>query len=149
VEGCKKIEDEKRTSQNIDTCNINFGLYLTSFLERSYVVYAATCILILEANEALDRSCVHSCHVGKMDEVHVDSNKQDNRIWLSYKELSTLERNIDLSEGSLKRKFCTVSQQNLRNSSSTLFSCTTVFRILEFQIKVLSTAALVEAFCGP
>ena len=84
-------------------------------------MYAATCILILEANEALFRSYVHSCHVGKMDEVPVDSNKEDNRILLSYKELGTSEQNIDLSEGSMKRKFYTLSQQILRNTISTLF----------------------------
>jgi hypothetical protein len=138
----------KRTSQYIDSCNINFGLYLTSFLERSYVVYAAACILILEANEALGRSYVHSCHVGKMDEVPVDSNKQDNRIWLSYKQLDTSERNIDLSEGSMKRKFYTLSQQILRNSLSNLFSSTTLLRIFEVQIKSLSPDVLVEAFFG-
>jgi len=68
---------------------VSFGLYLTSFLERSYVVYAATCILSLETNEALGRSYVHCCHVGKVVEVPVDSNKEDNRIWLGYKELGT------------------------------------------------------------
>jgi hypothetical protein len=34
-----------------------------------------------------------------MDEVPVDSNKQDNGIWLRYKELSTQERNTDLCAG--------------------------------------------------
>ena len=37
-----------------------------------------------------------------MDELPVDSNKQDNGIWLSYKELSVQERNTDLSEGPYK-----------------------------------------------
>ena len=148
AEGYKKRGGEKRTSQYVDTCNINFVPYLTSFLERNYVVYAATCILILESNEALDHSYVHSCHAGKMDEVPVDSNKQDNRIWLSYKELGRSERNIDHSEGSRKLKFYTLSQQILRNSLSNLFSSTTLLRIFEVQIKGFSPAVLVEACCG-
>ena len=78
-----------------------------------------------------------------MDEVPVDSNKQDNRIWLSYTELDTSERNIDLSEGSMKRKFYTLSQQILRNSLSNLFSSTTLLRIFEVQIKGLSSDVLV------
>jgi hypothetical protein len=45
---------------------------------------------------------VQSCHMAKMDELPVDSNKQDNGIWLSYKELSVQERNTDLSEGPYK-----------------------------------------------
>ena len=81
-----------------------------------------------------------------MDEVPVDSNKQDNRIWLSYTELDTSERNIDLSEGSMKRKFYTLSQQILRNSLSNLFSSTTLLRIFEVQIKGLSSDVLVVAF---
>lgn len=83
-----------------------------------------------------------------MDEVPIDSNKQDNRIWLSYKELGTSERNIDLSEGSMKRKFYTLPQQILRNSLSHLFSSTTLLRSFEVQIKGLRLAVLVEAFCG-
>jgi hypothetical protein len=138
AEGYKKRGGEKRTSQNTDTCNINFGLYLTSFLERSSVVYAAICILILEANEALGLSYVHSCHVGKMDEVPVDNNKQDNRIWLSYKELGTSERNIDLSEGSMKRKFCTLSQQILRYSLSNLFPLPLYYAYLKLKSKALA-----------
>jgi len=82
-----------------------------------------------------------------MDEVPVDSNKQDNRIWLSYKELCTSERNIDLSEGSMKQKFYTLSQQILRNSLSTLLSSATLLCIFEVQIKGISPVLLVEA-CG-
>ena len=76
---------------------------------------------------SVGRSYVHSCHVGKMDEVPVDSNKHDNRILLSYKELGTSERNIDLSEGSMKRKFYTISQQILRNSLSIFDVCMTAY----------------------
>jgi hypothetical protein len=83
-----------------------------------------------------------------MDEVPVDSNRQDDRIWLSYKELGTSERNIDLSDVSVKRKLYTQSQQILRNSLSTLFSSTILLRIFDVQIKGLSLSVLVEAFCG-